>query len=222
MEAVESKDHLDTFVRSLNTEICRVWEHWNVLKGVHQPWHEYSSEMSQSGQFWRIVSRALQDTIIVRLAATVDPKPDVVSVPNLLRLLQQQSGPKTFGFEFGQQSLLASKDIVEDISAVDRDDPTIKKIRRLRNKIVAHRDMSIVVRDALHELPELPDAEIEALITKLHEMVSKYCRTIGVTPIVLRFPGADDYKSLFRLMRKGFNDVISEHLVRPPSRGDVI
>lgn len=64
------------------------------------------SEMSQSGQFWRLVSRALQDTIIVRLAATVDPKPDVVSVPNLLRLLQQQSGPKTFGFEFGQQSLV--------------------------------------------------------------------------------------------------------------------
>ena len=170
-------------------------------------------EMNESGQFWRIASSALQDVIIVRLAATVDPKDDVVSMPNLLRLLQKQSDLKTCVIEVKQQRVLACANIDDDIDAVDND-PIIKKVRKLRNKIIAHRDMSIVVRGALHELPELPDSEIEALITKLHEINFKYCRIIGTDPIVFHFPGDDDDKSLFKLLRIGFN---AEHSPRPAS-----
>ncbi len=204
MRAARSKDELYAYVRSLNTEISRIWEHWSVLKGVHQAANEYGLEMNESGQYWRISSRALQDVVIVRLAAAVDPADDVVSMPKLLRLLQHQLDRKTSFLTIRQRDLLHCADIDLDIDETDTEEPTIKKVRKLRNKVVAHRDMSTVVNDALHEFPELPDTEIEGLITKLSDMVFKYCRAIGMTPIILGFPGDDDYKSLFKLLRSGF------------------
>jgi hypothetical protein len=209
MQAITSLDHLKSFTTSLTTEICRVWEHWNVLKGLHRSSDEYFREMNESGQFWRITSRALQDVVLVRLGALVDPKEDVVSVPNFLRLIKQQVDPNKSVLATTQSSLDALK-IDDDIKTVDKDQSVIHKVRKLRNKIVAHRDMSVVVRDALHELPTLPDVDIEALLTVLYEMVGKYCSTVGVKRIALHFPGDDDYKNLFKIMRLGFCVLITE------------
>jgi hypothetical protein len=122
-------------------------------------------------------------------------------MPNFLRLLRDQVDPAKSVLPITQSTLDAFK-IEDDIKDVDTGEAVIHKVRRLRNKIVAHRDMSIVVRDALHEMPQLPDAEIEELIGRLYQMIDKYCSTLGLSPIVLNFPGQDDYEALFKLLRK--------------------
>ena len=203
MAIVDSRQEFENYIVSLNTEICRVWEHWNVLTGVHKLSNEYALEMNQSSHFWRIVSRSLQDVVIIRLANLLDHSSAVVSMPRLLHTIKGRAIAKDWSLGITLDNVEPAA-IEEDIKLVSRQAPVVAKIQKIRNKILAHRDKKIIVTNALHEMPELPDAEIDHMIGMLHNMVCKYCALCGLAPILLRFPGSDDYKRMLALLRTGF------------------
>lgn len=85
--AIDTRERFDNALASLVAESCRAWDHWTLLLNLSDESEEYGLEFYQSPFFWNTVIRSLQDVAIIRIATLLDPRKDVVSVPNMLRII---------------------------------------------------------------------------------------------------------------------------------------
>lgn len=199
---IDSRKKFDNALNSLMTETCRVWEHWNLLVGINESFEKYQDEFNQSGQFWRIVDRSLQDVVVIRLATLLDSGKDVVSMPNILRIIKDHVSASNSALGIGIPDF-DQKALDSDIRSVSKSDARIAKILNLRNKFLAHRDTGIVANHALPLLPNLLNKEIDDVMDLLYDLASRYCRLYGLAPTIRPFPGDDDYKRMLELLKAG-------------------
>ncbi len=180
------------------------WDHWALLLHLNDSMEAYSREFHQTIVFWGTVLRSLQDGAILRLAMLLDPRKDVVSVPNLLRIIKVNApvnGSK-LGIELKD---FDSVKVDDDIKRVHRLDPTVAKILTLRNDFLAHRSINIVSTHRTNLLPEIKNEEVTALLDLLYDLATKYAMLYGQNRTARTMVGSDDYKSLLEALRRGFD-----------------
>src|ERR1017187_1476472 len=139
---IDTRERFDNALASMVTECCRAWNHWTLLLHLNETLEEYSREIHQTMFFWNTVLRSLQDIVILRIATLLDPRADVVSVPNILRIIKANSrcNGSTLGIELDDFDKVKVDD---DIKSVHKLEPTVAKILILRNAFIAHRSINI-------------------------------------------------------------------------------
>jgi hypothetical protein len=138
-----------------------------------------------------------------RIATLLDPRKDVVSVPNILRIIKINAPSNGSKLAIGLDDFDKVK-IDDDIKSVHKLDPLVDKILRMRNDFLAHRSINIVARHRIDLLPELKNAEVTAMLDLLFEIATKYAMLYGHHRTMRSMIGSDDYKSLLEVLRKGF------------------
>ncbi len=200
---IDRRKRFDNAIQSLVTESCRAYHHWNLLLHINESSEEYIREINQTVFFWNTVQRSLQDGVILRIATMLDPRKDVVSMPSILGLINihaRGNGSK-LGIELDNFKAVKIED---DIKSVHKFDPVVDKILTLRNEFIAHRSVNVVATHRLNLLPEIKNEEIDAILDLLYELSTKYAMLYGFNRTSRHMIGSDDYKQLFKALRKGF------------------
>src|ERR1700691_3874565 len=119
---IDKRERFDNALESLVTEACRAFDHWNLLLHINESSEEYILKIHQSVFFWNTVQRSLQDGVILRLATMLDPRKDVVSMPNILRLIEihARGNGSGLGIELAD---FDSVKIEDDIKSVHKLEP---------------------------------------------------------------------------------------------------
>jgi hypothetical protein len=201
---IDTRRRFDNALASLVTECCRAWDHWTLLLHLNESVEEYSREIHQTTFFWNTVLRSLQDIVILRIATLLDPRKDVVSVPNILRIIKINAlgnGSK-LGIELEDFDEVK---IDDDIKSVHKLDPVVDKILTPRNDFLAHRSINIVATHRINLLPELKNEEVTAMLDLLYDLATKYALLYGQHRTGRHMVSSDDYKSLLGALRKGFD-----------------
>jgi hypothetical protein len=201
---IDTRERFDNALKSLVTECCRAWDHWTLLLHLNDSTEEYLREFSQTPFFWNVVLRSLQDVAILRIATLLDPRKDVVSVPNILRIIKinAPSNGSKLGIELDDFDKVK---IDDDIKSVHKLDPLVDKILTMRNDFLAHRSINIVATHRINLLPELKNAEVTAMLDVLYEIATKYAMLYGQHRTMRSMIGSDDYESLLDALRKGLD-----------------
>lgn len=200
---IDSRERFDNALTSLVTECCRVWDHWTLLLGLNESVAVYTPEFHQSPHFWNAVFRVLQDTVIIRLATLLDPRKDVVSVPNILRIIKIHAPGN--GSQLGIEIPHFDNNMIEeDLKRVHKLDPTVDKILTLRNDFLAHRSVNIVATHSTDLLPTILNDEITQIIDLVYETTTKYALLYGQNQTLRYMVGSDDYKTLLKALKDGF------------------
>lgn len=201
---LDTRERFDNAIESLVTEACRAYDHWNLLLHINDSSKEYIDEIYQTVFFWNTVQRSLQDGVILRMATMLDPRKDVVSMPNILRIINihaRGNGSK-LGIELSD---VESVKIEDDIKRVHKFDPVVDKILTLRNDFIAHRSVNIVAAHQINLIPQIKNEEVDAMLDLLYELATKYAMLYGHNRTSRFMVGSDDYQQLFKALRKGFN-----------------
>jgi hypothetical protein len=200
---IDTRERFDNALESLVTESCRAYDHWNLLLHINESSEEYIREIYQTVFFWNTVQRSLQDGVILRLATMLDPRKDVVSMPNILRLIDihARGNGSQLGIELAD---FDSVKIEDDIKSVHKLDPVVEKILTLRNDFIAHRSANIIATHRINLLPEIKNEEVNAMLDLLYDLATKYAVLYGKNRTSRRMVGSDDYKLLFEGLRKGY------------------
>lgn len=201
---IDTRERFDNALESLVTEACRAYDHWNLLLHINESSEEYIREIYQTVFFWNTVRRSLQDGVILRLATMLDPRKDVVSMPNILRLIEihARGNGSRLGIELAD---FDSVKIEDDIKSVHKLEPVVEKILTLRNDVIAHRSANIIATHRINLLPEITNDEVNALLDLLYNLATKYAVLYGQNPTFRHMIGSDDYQQLFKALRKGFD-----------------
>ncbi len=200
---IDTRERFDNALESLMTDSCRAYDHWSLLLHINESSREYIREIYQTECFWNTVQRSLQDGVILRIATLLDPRKDVVSMPNILRLIDihaRGNGSK-LGIELDNFDAVK---IDEDIKSVHKLDPTVEKVLTLRNDFIAHRSVNIIATHRINLLPEIKNDEISAMLDLLYDLATKYAVLYGHNRTGRKMMGSDDYKRLFAALRKGY------------------
>jgi hypothetical protein len=201
---IDTRERFDNALSSLVTESCRAWDHWTLLLHLDEAYEKYAREFYQTPAFWSTVTRSLQDISILRIATLLDPRKDVVSVPNILRIINihaRGNGSK-LGIELENFDEVKIED---DIKSVHRLDPVVDKILTMRNDFLAHRSINIVATRRINLLPELKNQEVSAMLDLVYQLATKYAVRYGQNPTMRSMVGADDYKTMLEALRSGFD-----------------
>jgi hypothetical protein len=200
---IDTRERFDNALQSLVTESCRAYDHWYLLLHINEASVDYIREISQTVFFWNTVQRSLQDGVILRIATLLDPRKDVVSMPNILRLIDAhvRGNGSTLGIELDN---VDSVKIEDDMKSVHKLDPIVDKILTLRNDFIAHRSANIIATHRINLLPEIKNEEVNAMLDLLYDLATKYAVLYGHNRTSRRMLGSDDYKHLFASLRKGY------------------
>lgn len=201
---IDTRERFDNALASLVTETCRAWDHWTLLLELSEASEEYALEFYQSICFWNTVIRSLQDVSILRIATLLDPRKDVVSVPNMLRIINIHARGKGSKLCIELENIDEVK-IEDDIKSVHRFDPVVDKILTMRNDFLAHRSINIVATRRISLLPEIKNEEVSAMLDLLYRLATKYALLYGQNQTMRTMVGSDDYKSLLEALRKGLD-----------------
>jgi hypothetical protein len=170
-----------------------------LLKGINESFQEYWQEFNQSNDFWVVVSRSLQDGVVVKLANSLDTRKDVVSLPTCFGFLKSMQTTKRLHLVFIIESF--------DFAGLEADkelicaNATAGKILQLRRNFLAHKASHIIANHAMTELPSLSNAELDEFIELLYEVAMKYCGMYGIDRMSRHY--SDDYKRTLELVRRG-------------------
>jgi hypothetical protein len=200
---IDTRERFDNALASLVTETCRAWDHWTLLLGLSEASEEYALEFYRSMCFWNTVIRSLQDVSILRIATLLDPRKDVVSMPNLLRIINMHARGNGSKLGIELENVDAVK-IESDIKSVHKFDSVVDKILTMRNDFLAHRSINIVATRRINLLPEIKNEEVSAMLDLLYRLATKYAVLYGQNQTMRSTVGEDDYQSMLEALRKGF------------------
>jgi hypothetical protein len=201
---IDTKQRFDNALDSLVTESCRAYDHWNLLLHINESAEEYIREIYQSVFFWNTVQRSLQDGVILRIATMLDPRDDVVSIPSILKTINVHARGNGSKLGIELQNFDGVK-IEDDIKSVHKLDPVVAKILKLRNDFIAHRSVNIVATHRINLLPEIKNDEMNAILDLAYDLATKYAVLYGHNRTSRPMMGSDDYKRLFKALRKGYD-----------------
>lgn len=201
---IETREQFDNALESLVTDSCRAYDHWTLLLALNESSEEYYREFSQTPFFWNTIMRSLQDGAILRIATMVDPRDDVVSVPNILKIIKINAVGKGSRLGIELDDFDKAK-IDNDIKSVHKLDPIVAKILKLRNDFIAHRSVNIVATRRINLLPELKNEEVSSILDLVYELATKYSKLYGKNITSRSMPGSNDYKHLLEGLRKWYD-----------------
>ena len=212
---VDSELEFGRLLEDLSWQIVDAHDPWRLLKGIDSVTEEYILELNQTPAFWNVTVQALRGDLLARLGRIYDDRTGSNSLVNFLNTVKECSA--YFCEDAFKERLkdtryvdsLASyprtldlTDLAVDILKVSDKDSLVKRLHQIRNRRVAHRDGYLVKLDEMSSLVGLTPQQIDELLDRAHEIVSKYSNLFHASQNSTGLPGHDDYKHLLAHVRR--------------------
>ncbi len=203
---ISSRDEFEWLVEHLTHEAFRVRDHWEFWGAFDKSFDQYSLELNQTPNFWRLTRQAHKDVVILRLGRLYDPHVASISLGNLLQTIKENAVAPSTPLPLAAANLDLSKLDVE-MSSVSERDATVKKLLTLRNEYLAHRGSRHVARGTFASLPTLERDEIATLLSRALEILRKYRELLGFRQILWGNHEVRDFQALLALLRAGLQSL---------------
>jgi len=212
---VQDDSQLAKLIRGIAMDVVQASAHWSMfinLKGELEP---YSTEVNQATCFWSLTIKSHRDVALWRLGRVYDQTRGTLSLPNWLATLSEQIA--AFGRDEFRRRLAGSRfveelsaaprvpsqsELLADLACVQPDTcPVVKSLVELRNRQLGHNDARVLTGDVT--LPGLSAQDVRKLIDRALSIINKYSQMYQASTYSDGFVGADDYKCVLNLIRKG-------------------
>lgn len=191
--------------------------HWNMRKSLAASVTEYQVELNQSPAFWTLTFNAHWDTAFYRLSRLYDQTKRALNLPNFLQTIQVNvarfdSGAFRTRYKTNQFIDNLSKTnrrpddatLAADLASVsERTDPLVARLVDIRNRVLAHRDPSVLLSPNPNDVFSLSEAEFDTLIVRAQTIVNRYSRLFSAQTNSMKIVGEDDFRSVLSYVREG-------------------
>jgi hypothetical protein len=179
--------------------------------------------MNESDAFWNFTLNAHYDVVLFRLARLYDQHDCSLSLKRFL--LTVKASVAYFSREACRtrlkdnpfvEGLLSRKlnlaTLGGDIRRVSAErDPMVSRLCKLRNESLSHVEPNPVRLATAPTVPGLKIKEIETLLKRACKILNRYSHAYRASVFSAKVIGADDYKHLLDLVRRGRDSVLAEH-----------
>jgi hypothetical protein len=218
---VASEREFERLLDHLAHEAHRISDHWLLLQRLGKTRKTYGREMHDHSAFWHFTLRAHSDAVLFRLARIYDQHECALSLKRFLLTLKDNPGyfsdaltrSRLAGNPFAEQ-LVARKVkpavLGADIRRVSDQDPLVAQLCQLRNRWLSHVEPNPIRLGGALALPHLSAEQIGTLLRRARRIVNRYSLIYRASALSTDVVGADDYKEILKLVRKGRDAVIAE------------
>jgi hypothetical protein len=206
---VNSEEQFKGLLARVSNDTQRAGDYWRLLRCLENAVEEYGSVFDQNPAFWGFTFNALREVTLLYLARLYDKTLDSLNLESFL--LTVKSCPEYFSEDAFRQrrqdsahleSLVSVKRTVDlstleaEIASVSDKDPLVKRLRRFRNKYVAHLNPETVRVPMLASQAELTFNDVDVLLKRAARIVFDYNALYSGCILSAEVIGADDYKGL--------------------------
>jgi hypothetical protein len=183
---------------------------------------KYSAEMHETPAFWNFTLNAHYDATLFRLARLYDQhdcslglKRFLLTVKASVEYFSDGARRKRLNHNPFVEGLLSRKlnpaTLGGDIWRVSQDgDPLVGRLCNLRNQFLSHVEPNSV-RLGKPLTTRLEDKEIQILLKRACKILNRYSLTYRASLLSTKVVGADDYKHVLDLLRRGRGAIIAAH-----------
>lgn len=221
---VRSGAEFKRLLDDIGLEAHRAADYWCLVRGLDAAVEDHSKEFNQSPTYWSYTFRALYHVVFSHLGRLYDQTAGSLSLGNVLLTVS------AYPAYFSEQSFrrrLSNNPFVENLAADMRtldvfaleeeirrvssdSDELVKRLQHLRNKVVSHRDAELVRLATLSSISGFTAGEVEVLLERGVQIADKYGLLFEASWSAAEVIGADDYRSMLRLLKIGFGSVLAE------------
>jgi hypothetical protein len=212
---LKSDAELGTLLAALAEDTVTASIHWRLYKDLMESAPEFLKELNQSAAFWTLTRDAHRDIALIRLARLYDDQNRALSLLSLLDTVRANlhlfDEPRLRERLKGNQYVdnLAtgalhpdSKMLDEDIRSVSALDARVKRLAALRNRVLAHRDSTVVLGITKDPLGSLDLEDVDTLRDRADAIVNRYSILYRAGSYRMEIVGQQDFKQVLRAVRK--------------------
>lgn len=211
-----SEDEFQRVLMEVRRDISTLQLHANILTGVDQTLNRNPRIRRNFPAFFSAFCTAIRTDLIIGLGRIYDPEGTGHKSCTLGRCLCLLRDSPHFFAEQNIRTRLSNThpqvthwDLIPhrlDLRQLEKDlaqiDKRSRRLRALRNKLYAHKDVDTVFSEKREDFLSTHDEVIE-LICLAHEIWNRYSNIWNGSPRPEKIHYADDYKQLFNYLRRG-------------------
>jgi len=212
---VESDAAFGTLLSSLTEDTVTASIHWRLCKDLWAAVPEFVREMNQSAAFWSLTLNAHREVALFRLGRLYDQQRGALSLLSLvgtIRANQHLFEEAHFRKRLRGNPFIDSLAVDArrpDIATLDEDarsvsdgsDLLVTRLVAMRNRVLAHRDPTIVLGASRTTTEALDAVEVDTLLERAASIVNRYSIMFRAGSHLIKIIGHDDFERLLRHVR---------------------
>lgn len=211
MIRIVNSSEFGKLITTLSSDVVDAHIHWRLYCDLHDAIQAQSIVWSQSRTFWHLTLSAHAETAVMHLCRVFDQEQSALHLLSWLKIIQanlQIFEAEKFKIRLAGNAFVDSlaQDIRRpdtatldaDIAGCSDSDVLVKKLMVHRNNVVAHQSAKLAVSSK--ELPielALTVEDLEALLSRAHTVLNRYCHLFSAETYSVSMIGRDDFKFIF-------------------------
>ena len=210
-----NEEQFKGLLKALSDDLLNARHHFKLYRSLHEALHDYKKEINQCVAFWGLTLSAHKQTSILSLCRAYDTQNNALGLRQLIQIIQENIDlfdiqqfrerlkHNPYVDSLSQTAREPSKQQLEkDLQFVSDNNPLVKRLKILRNNVVAHTSTSKIIKSK-NDLNPLTWEEIEELIEQGMCIVNSYSSLFEASTYASTLIGEDDYKTVLRHIRCG-------------------
>lgn len=201
------------FVRLIE-DIIKANAYVQLIRNLREAQKDFKTEMDQTPGFWSLTAESLREASLLRLSRVYDQQSDTLSLRSLLEIIAGHERffskaeilkrvSAAYAEEF-QETLHTIKpdQLADDLRAVSKDDPLVKKLVQWRGSTIAHVSLAPLIRTT-ERRDTLGENDVRELVDRAFDIYNRYLIVFEGSSFSKLLIGSEDYEFLFQLLRLG-------------------
>lgn len=215
---ITSASQLETLLDSVSEDTVTAAIHWRLCKDLLASVNDFVRELNQSPAFWSLTMNAHREVVLFRLGRLYDQQNRALCLTSLVSTISAnvhffevdhfRERLKDNPFVASLAASVRPPDIATltvDSEAVSESDPLVKKLITLRNRVIAHRDPTVVLGASQSPPGDLSEVEIDSLLERAATTVNRYSSLFKANTHSMRILGHDDFRRVLGHVKDGLN-----------------
>ena len=212
---INSSEEFERLMEALSHDLVHANIHYRLHRDLQDSVQEYEREFNQSNTFWWLTLNAHFDACLFRLCRAYDQNKNALHLRNWLEIIQENLhlfDIDAFKVRLKENSFVESlaasarkpdpKQLAADIEFASNNNPLVKKLTILRNKVIVHRDIKLLIQDRnFWQEQSLKYAEIDTLLEQGVAILNRHSNLFKALSYSKQIVGHDDYKYVLASIR---------------------
>lgn len=207
---VRSEAAFATLLTSITEDTVTATIHLRLFEDLSSSVAEFVVELNQSPAFWSLTLNAHREVALFRLCRLYDSQRGALSLPSLVDTIRAN---EHLFEEVRFRERLKDNPFVDSLATgarrpdraiLDRDaasvsgrsDPLVKKLLAIRNRVLAHRDLGVVLRALNDSAGALDPADMGALLDRAATIINRYGSLFRAGTSLMTILGQDDFRRI--------------------------
>jgi hypothetical protein len=195
---IKIKDSIE-FERLLNAladDIVIAHIHYQLYKDLRQELSDHPKVAAESKTFWQLTLNANIHTSTLTLCRAYDKEKNSLHLYSWLLTIRKN----LHLFDLPQASQKPDKATLEkDIRLCSSDDPLVKTLKNLRDKVIAHRDANLAITQKnIYDDYPFTIGDFETLLARAKDILNRYSNLWIARTNSTQIIGHDDYLFIFK------------------------